>query len=122
MTFKLPAYSDEQASLYIVECDADRILIHCNTSEGGLRLVPLGFQKDESRTGKIVYALCVADDAGKADVLKALRDMGVPFGYAPAGWPPSAVFELLREQGLVRGPYKQIFFRGAGAYRITLDN
>jgi hypothetical protein len=63
----------------------------------------------------------VADDTDKA-TLMALRDMGIPFGCAPAGWPPSAIFELLRDRGLVQGQYKQIFRGHNTIIRITLDN
>ncbi len=128
MTFKMPVYSDEQVTTYIAACDAERIIVHCNTSDDAVRIVPLGFRKDEDRTGKIVLALRVADDAAKADVLTTLRDMGVPFGHAPAGWPPSAVFEHFRDRGLVHGPYKQIFWvtnsaaDGGLMFRVTLDN
>ncbi|MEQ1650182.1 MAG: hypothetical protein ABL898_16505 [Hyphomicrobiaceae bacterium] len=122
MTFKMPVYSDEHASLFIVACDADRIIIYSNAQEDALRLLPLGFNKDEDRTDKIVYVLQLGNDAEKTKLLTALRDLGVPFGYAPAGWPPSAVFELFREHGLVGGLYQQIF-RGVGGFiRVTLDN
>jgi hypothetical protein len=101
MSVKLPTYSNERAPLYIVACDADRLEIHCDTIRAARRLLPLGFQQDVDRTGTIVYALSVTTDSGKSVILTALRDLVIPFAQALAGWPPSAVFEHLREQRLV---------------------
>lgn len=120
--FKMPVYSDEVVALFIRACDADGIIVQSKTLDAAARLVPWGFNKDGSRTDHIIYSLRVDTDADKAKILAALKDMGIPFGYAPAGWPPSAVFEHLRERGLVSGPYKQIFWVGTGSSRITLDN
>ena len=54
-----------------------------------------------------------------AHVLTALRELGLPFADAPHGWPPAAVFEHLREQGLVSGRIRRISWRRPGVYDIT---
>ena len=51
-----------------------------------------------------------------AALLVKLRDHGVALGGELAGWPPAAVFEDLRDQGLVTGPYTEITFSGPGKW------
>jgi hypothetical protein len=56
---------------------------------------------------------------GKVDLatlLGRLRDHGVALGGDHSGWPPAAVFEDLRDQGLVTGPYMELMFRGLGKW------
>ena len=38
-----------------------------------------------------------------SEILSLLQSLQIPFADAPAGWPPSAVFAQLRDQGLVQG-------------------
>ena len=38
-----------------------------------------------------------------ATTLSHLQKLQVPFGDAPSGWPPAAVFAQLRDEGLVHG-------------------
>jgi hypothetical protein len=122
MNFVAPMYSDELAPIWIVACDADCIIAYCNTLDDASRLVHLGFQNAPGHGDHIAVLRRVADDVDLAMSLMALRDIGIPFGFAPAGWPPSAVFELLRDRGLVQGHYKQIFRAHNTTIRITLDN
>jgi hypothetical protein len=122
MNFVAPVYSDEQAPIWIVACDADCIIAYCDTLDHASRLVQLGFQNAPGHGDHIAVMRRVADDIDKATSLMALRDMGIPFGFSPAGWPPSAIFELLRDGGLVQGQYKQIFRVHNTIIRITLDN
>lgn len=41
-------------------------------------------------------------------ILETLRDAGYAFVGGPGGWPPAAVFEELREKGLVKGPFVEL--------------
>ncbi len=55
-----------------------------------------------------------------ASVFAVLRDLGIAFEGAPAGWPPAAIFADLRERGLITGPYRELTFRGGpGAWEIS---
>ena len=47
-----------------------------------------------------------------AELLGQLRNEGVAFAGAPAGWPPAAVFEDLRTKGLVHGPFVEVVWHG----------
>jgi hypothetical protein len=49
-----------------------------------------------------------------AACLSALRDAGVAFVGGTHGWPPSAVFSRLCEQGLATGHHKEIVWSGPG--------
>jgi len=54
-----------------------------------------------------------------AALLVKLRDHGVALGGDLAGWPPAAVFEHLRDQGLVTGPYIEVIFSGPGKWHTS---
>lgn len=47
-------------------------------------------------------------------ILAQLQSLGIPFGSEPAGWSPAAVFEQLRDEGLIQGKIKTVAWRGRG--------
>ena len=98
---------------YVTEAAGD--LIEVKSVDNGVIdfLRSLGFTKipDDS------YKLEVSSKINKAKILGALRDRGVSFSDGH-GWCPSAVFEYLREQGLLSGEYNKISWIGSGKYRI----
>jgi hypothetical protein len=47
-----------------------------------------------------------------------LRDNQICFANGPAGWPPGAVFEHWREQGLLSGMYLSVSWRDKDNYYI----
>ncbi len=47
-----------------------------------------------------------------AKALAGLRAAGFYFADQPHGWPPAAVFDQLREEGLVEGRVKRVTWRG----------
>lgn len=55
--------------------------------------------------------VCYDDDADLAQKLCVLRDAGVAF-LGGAGWPPGAIFEDLRDRGLVDGLYTEVTWMG----------
>jgi len=51
-----------------------------------------------------IWTFATKDERSLAQLLMALRDLGVPFVAKPRHeWPPASVFEELRERGLVTG-------------------
>ena len=46
-----------------------------------------------------------------ARVLQYLQQLGLPFVDEPGGWPPAAVFQQYRDEGLVSGSIKTISWR-----------
>lgn len=59
------------------------------------------------------YTLDVATSGEKAEVFGKLRDLGFAFSAGP-GWPPSALFEQFREDGLLSGEFVEIYWTGPG--------
>ncbi len=51
-------------------------------------------------------------DLQLADLLSSLRDLGIALAGSSGGWPPSAVFENLRERGHIMGEYTEILWHG----------
>ena len=47
-----------------------------------------------------------------ARTLQCLQQVGLPFVDEPAGWPPAAVFQQYRNEGLVSGSIKTVSWRG----------
>lgn len=47
-----------------------------------------------------------------AQILQHLRDADLPFAGGPAGWPPAAIAQHLRDKGKLHGPIKEISWRG----------
>lgn len=64
------------------------------------------------------WRIPAASDVHLAHIFMALRGLGLPFGHAPAGWPPSEVFEQLRSKGLVSGTIQRITWRSPGEHVI----
>jgi hypothetical protein len=60
-----------------------------------------------------------ADRESMARTLSWLQSAAVPFLDEPAGWPPAAVFDLLREEGLVTGPIRRVSWLGPDDPVIT---
>jgi hypothetical protein len=50
-----------------------------------------------------------------ASALQTLQQLGILFVDEPAGWPPAAVFQQLREEGLVFGTIGAISWRAPDA-------
>jgi hypothetical protein len=82
-------------------------------------LASLGGREKQLREG-IAWVLKYTDDASLGRFLGKLRDIGFLFVEAPGGWPPSAVFETLRERGLVQGEFRAVTWSRPGAWQITV--
>ena len=61
-----------------------------------------------------------ADEAELAEVLTSLRDEGIPLLEVPHGWSPGAVFDSLRERGIV-GSYVSVSWAGPGDPILRTD-
>jgi hypothetical protein len=68
-----------------------------------------------SRT-ETTLTLSFANESELAALLTSLRDHGVAFAGALAGWPPAEVFEHLKTRGVVSGPFIELTFRGPGQW------
>lgn len=88
------------------------------TSEMTMTLAALGGSEKQLRKG-FVWVLKYTDDASLGHLLGKLRDMGFLFMDEPGGWPPSAVFDVLREKGLVHGKFRAVTWVRPGAWRVS---
>jgi hypothetical protein len=61
-----------------------------------------------------LWDLPYRSDQQLAEILIALRDAGYPFLGEEHGWPPTAIFEDLRDKGLLSGPFREITWLGPG--------
>lgn len=78
----------------------------------------LGFSPDPKDHRRFVAV--VSSDVEKGRLFAALRDNGILFSYGRE-WNPAEVFEYLKEQGYVKGPFKIISWRRPGDW-ITRDS
>ena len=52
-----------------------------------------------------------------AELVVALIDKGYAFTDEPAGWPPAAIVQMLKDKGLVRKSFTAITWSGPGEHR-----
>lgn len=62
----------------------------------------------------------VSDEAAKAQLFAALRDLGVAFA-AGREWCPAEVFDWLRERGLLSGRCQRIAWSGPQKFHVTQE-
>jgi hypothetical protein len=62
-----------------------------------------------------IFELPVGSDAIKSNILLKLQDAGFAFSQGRE-WCPAEVFEWLRNQGLAKGPFKSIAWKGPGQW------
>jgi hypothetical protein len=67
-----------------------------------------------------ILSITVSDENAKARTLSMLRDERLCFSAGP-NWCPADVFEYLRDQGMLSGPYRRIAWHGPGSPVITED-
>jgi hypothetical protein len=79
-------------------------------------LVTLGFSPAPDK-GQRALSLKTPSQSAKIEVFEKLRDEGVCFS-AGLGWCPADVFEFLRDNNLLTGPYRKIAWRGPGEPEI----
>ena len=63
------------------------------------------------------WTIPFSSDHELAQTFSSLRDMGFAFGGSPSGWPPSAIFEDLRDKGLLEGKFIEVVWTGKDSVR-----
>ena len=66
---------------------------------------------------KRTFSLTTPNQSIKIQIFERLRDQGVCFSGGP-DWCPADVFEFLRDNKLLTGPYRKIVWRGPGEPQI----
>jgi hypothetical protein len=67
---------------------------------------------------RTVWVIHTTDDEGLGRTLGRLRDIGFLFVDQPGGWPPAAVFDELRDRGLVRGSFDSVNWINPAQWRV----
>lgn len=99
---------------YVVSILDDSIVINCVNNNKELYLKKLGACRGFFKRDRWILKYCPVNRSGLAIKLEKLRDAGFYFAGAAGGWPPAAVFDLLREQGYVDGKIIEIVWRAPG--------
>lgn len=100
---------------YVQQADGIAVQVMLVDATAQPALCALGFEG----TPPILHA-CVADDAAKARMFSALRDLGVAFS-AGREWCPADVFAWLRTRGLLEGEYLRIAWSGPQQFQLTQE-
>lgn len=69
--------------------------------------------------GETVWIIDYTNEYELANKLCELNLLSFLFAGGPAGWPPAAVFDYLREKKLIEGKFKEVTWRGPGDWCIT---
>jgi len=89
----------------------NRVLVRFASHHCLAMLLPLGGH--ESKEG---FWVCECrDETDMAALFGKLRDNGVAFQGGQSGWPPAAIFTLLRGKGSIQGPFQEAVFGGPKA-------
>ncbi len=96
---------------YIVAILASDIVINCVSKSKGKLLKEIGARRKLFVRSKWYLDYEVDNKKQLALKLEQLRDWGFCFAGAAGGWPPSAVFDLLRAEGYVSGKIIEIMWR-----------
>jgi hypothetical protein len=95
---------------YVSKADGNEIIVKASpaSSAHGF-LTGLGFTPQSGSADS--YLLSVKDEREKARIFSTLRDADICFSRGRE-WNPAEVFEWLRDQGLLSGPFKSIAWKG----------
>lgn len=91
------------------------IICHDKTKSKFLRFI--GARK--RFLSKSEWVIKYSSDKNLADIFLKLRDGEFLFSYDEHGWGPSDIFRYHRDNGLLTGNFKEVFWTGGGQYRIS---
>ena len=94
-------------------------LVRVNATDPASRELVRSLGASGSLLGRDSFTLPYDSDEALARLLTVLRDAGFALGHQAHGWPPSAIFEDLRDRGLVSGTFLAISWTGPGETVIT---
>lgn|SRR5215510_15167553 len=99
---------------YVSKADGNEIIVKASpaSSAHGF-LTGIGFtpQSGPQSGSADSYLLSVKDEREKARIFSTLRDADICFSRGRE-WNPAEVFEWLKDQGLLSGPFKSIAWKG----------
>mgnify|MGYP006869414296 CR=1 FL=1 len=106
------------AKAYVSEGSLSNVVVKIMNEDDGMieLLVALGFVAVPGAE-KEVFSLTAPDQNFKIRLFEKLRDEGVCFS-AGQDWSPAEVFEFLRDNGMLTGPYRKIVWDGPRRSRV----
>lgn len=90
---------------YVSAVLSEHIIICYSKKESKYKLKSMGGVFSIFQRGRCKIKFSCENKNELAEKLELLRDSGFYFAYSPAGWPPSAIFELLRDEGYISGSF-----------------
>jgi len=93
------------------------VLVACSTQEHFPALLALGAICSSGNS--IRWQIPYTSPSALAAAFQVLRGIGLPFLDQPSGWPPAAVFSLLKRQGLVSGAVQTISWQSSTEFRLS---
>jgi hypothetical protein len=93
---------------YVKDIRSNEVIVQCETTS---------LQKALELPGTVIDEVAIVpfrDRSELAALLTWLQSLDVPFLDAGPGWTPAAVFQSMREEGLVSGLINGIFWNGSG--------
>lgn len=94
---------------YIEAIQGNEVLLVCRDLQAEAGVKALGAKRD---FGWGRWAIPYGSRHELAAVLSGLQALGFLFADQPHGWPPAAVFDQLRDEGLMKGKVKRVAWKG----------
>lgn len=96
---------------YVKSIINGEIKIHCICKTKQNNIKSIGAKKKLFRSALWTLKYTKNDEVQLAKILEQLRDFGFYFAGAAGGWPPSAIFDYLREKKLTHGKIFEIMWK-----------
>jgi hypothetical protein len=94
---------------YVSKADGNEIIVKASPASAHGLLMRIGFTPQSGSADS--YLLSVKDEREKARIFSILRDADICFSRGRE-WNTAEVFEWLKDQGLLSGPFKSIAWKG----------
>lgn len=105
---------------YIDAVQNDQVIVKSKELDKIQFLIELGFKKKWFSVDE--FYMKYRSEKDLAGIFSLLNTKGFIFASDSNGWPPAAIFEYLREKGLVKGSIKKILWKGRGDFEIFEEN
>jgi hypothetical protein len=102
--------SEADPNFYVADVQSHRVLLRSFRKEIS-EAPPMEARRDSSDPQ--LWIISAETKQAQISILTALRDSSISMLDLPAGWPPAAVFEQLRDENKVGGKYIAVTFMGA---------
>ena len=102
---------------YVQSALNGEIIVLCNDLQKLKFLCSIGARRKHFFSFEWVIQYSSNEDLVNA--FRKLRDGGFFFSYDQHGWGPSHLFRYYRDNGLLNGKFKEIYWIGGGEYKVS---